>query len=79
MNWEDSITPIEFHMSGDKVSQEIVRHLTRLQAQSSFEAGMKEVVNWVKANETDICGYTGSKGSICGSEEWQAKLKEWGL
>ncbi len=44
-------------------------HLCGLQAEISFKAGIKEVVDWVEKY-----GF-----SFCPIRYWQAKLKEWGI
>ncbi len=44
------------------------------QAEISFKAGIKEVVEWVIQNY-----FIPSPTDKAGQEEWQAKLKEWGL
>lgn len=52
-------------------------------AEASFKAGeqqgMRKVMEWIEEHELGICGYTGSKGSITESKEWQAFKKENGL
>jgi len=41
-----------------------------IQAEISFKAGMKEVVDWVEGNVQFLS---------CSYEEWKAQKKEWGL
>lgn len=54
------------------------------QAQISFEAGIKEVVEWVKANsqveccDPDTMAYF-TEYRWVDEANWQSKLKEWGL
>ena len=43
------------------------------QAEISFKAGIKEVVDWLRTNLPD------EYGSIVGWSVWQAKLKDWGI
>jgi len=47
------------------------------QAEISFKAGIKEVVEWVE--EHDIHGGLNSSYILTIRSMWQAKLKEWGL
>jgi len=48
--------------------------LLEAQAEISFKAGIKEVVEWVKERD---CG---TKSSVwLFRDNWQAKLKEWGI
>ena len=46
-------------------------------AESSFKAGIREVVEWLGLHQSEttrqFVGFT-----IC-TENWQAKLKEWGI
>lgn len=43
------------------------------QAEISFKAGLKETVEWVKTH------YAGYQDYTISDNEWQAKLKEWGI
>ena len=45
------------------------------QAEASFKAGMKKVVEWLES----ICGETLEGYAYINKEIWQAKLKDWGL
>jgi len=51
------------------------------QAEISFKAGVKKVVEWIEAQR--ISGFTIIEGVGVGipisEEKWQAKLKEWGV
>ncbi len=60
---------------GKTMLPKLITALTEAQAEISFKAGMKEVVEWVKASG-DASLYT-QQGEY--TDEWQAKLKEWGL
>lgn len=46
-----------------------LREIAIAQAEISFKAGIKEVVEWIKSKAIEIIGIP--------QEEWQAKLKEW--
>jgi hypothetical protein len=45
------------------------------QAEISFKAGIREVVEWVEKYKSETTGYI----HISFGQEWQAKLKEWGI
>jgi len=48
------------------------------QAEISFKAGMREVVEWVDNNPVFMQSSTlGIKTPIATNAEWEAKLKEW--
>ena len=69
-----------------------LKRVKKAQAEISFKAGRKEVVDWVKDNNalrdepwsteyTEAYGYDPMvEGDVILSYfEWQAKLKEWGI
>lgn len=47
-------------------------HIAEAQAEISFKAGIREVVEWINENGGLFCA-SYQKG------KWQAKLKEWGI
>jgi len=66
------------HVAGDKA-------IAQAQAEISFKAGIKEVVEWIEENllvavKDEMSGsqITVTLGKAHESEEWQAKIKEWG-
>ena len=57
------------------------RDLFKAQAEISFKAGIKEVVDWIQEME-EIETFTNAPkliGFTMLLEDWQAKLKEWGV
>ncbi len=47
----------------------------KAQAEISFKAGIKEVVEWIKASgDASLYNQHGDY-----TDDWQAKLKEWGI
>ena len=48
------------------------------QAEISFKAGTREVVEWLKERQGNWCDECGTV-IVIELEEWRAKLKEWGL
>lgn len=48
------------------------------QAEVSFRAGIKEVVEWIKEHSNDDDEYN-IGGKVFFLNDWQAQLKEWGL
>ncbi len=55
-----------------------VDEIVKRQAQISFKAGIKEVVEWLRLNSiaTTSPAYMGFSMN---TKMWQAKLKEWGI
>jgi len=53
------------------------QELLRRQAQISFKAGIKLVVDWIELVPTREID--GAEQYIVTLEQWQAKLKEWGI
>ena len=55
----------------------------KTQAEISFKAGIKEVVDWIRENSytsvSDGFMEGGSGKRTFGNTHWQAKLKEWGI
>ena len=65
----------------------LYRKIAQAQAEISFKAGIREVVEWVKKGtimqrmDRDSRFFTANKETILFGlpyKEWQAKLKEWG-
>ena len=55
------------------------RVIAQVQAEISFKAGCREVVEWlVSHNRSKIMDFIGEPLYIF-DDEWQAKLKEWGI
>ena len=58
--------------------------LVELQAEISFKAGIKEVVEWINQEEHLLYVPEGDEepidhGILLRPSKWQAKLKEWGV
>jgi uncharacterized protein YkvS len=58
----------------------VCKKVTEAQAEISFKAGIKEVVDWINNNSTkETCEYDNNYLlQRFNAKEWQAKLKEWG-
>ena len=52
--------------------------LTQLQQEEIFEAGIREVVEWIENNHGDL-GTIERPTITLNGVKWEAKLKEWGL
>ncbi|KKL98076.1 hypothetical protein LCGC14_1828030 [marine sediment metagenome] len=52
-----------------------VEEVAKIQAEISFKAGIREVVEWVDKHSVGITSDNELKNITC----WQAKLKEWGI
>ena len=65
----------------DDLSRELwVDALISEQAEISFKAGIKEVVDWVQLVPPETKLPEGNMPHyVISIEQWQAKLKEWGL
>ena len=61
------------------LSPEELRKELGLQAEISFKAGIKEVVEWVRIHsyKIDTRIYTVPSGRAISDIDWQAKLREW--
>ena len=53
------------------------RAIATAQAEISFKAGIREVVEWIE-EDLNFDSFGGSRLDKL-REEWQAKLKEWGI
>ena len=57
--------------------------LLHKQADNSFKAGIREVVEWIEDDKYEVNQGTCLLGSIpvflVHKEKWQAKLKDWGI
>ena len=77
MNAKDTVMKELVYDSGLIVKFSITdRDIAETQAEISFEAGIKEVVDWVSENapyRPPVDGRYLDEG------DWQAKLKEWGI
>jgi len=66
------ITKSQFHYTPQEIPRWNIEGMLECQAEVSFEAGIKEVVEWIEqyshASMRDIFG-----------DDWRAKLKEWGI
>ena len=51
--------------------------VAREQAEISFKAGIKEVIEWIKTNNRN--NPQPFRGVNISREQWQSKLKEWGI
>ena len=62
------------------ISEALRDHLSR-QAEISFKAGIKEVVEWIDKNKRQIAVYADGEGPIMGIlwMDIEKKLKEWGI
>ena len=45
----------------------------------NYQAGIMEVVEWMKQNSSDSLTNAGLFQIVLTTVEWQAKLKEWGI
>ena len=54
-----------------------VEKLLEAQAKISFEAGVKEVADWIKESANKVTGGLVKPYRFIDEDEWQAKLKEW--
>jgi len=61
----------------EHISIELIKPILGNQAEIFFEAGIKEVVEWVNKNIFWKKDATHSTSFY--PKEWQAKLKEWGI
>jgi len=52
--------------------------IAQAQAEISFKAGMKEVVEFIQKDEACFCNSYYMRWKIT-LDDWRAKLKEWGL
>ena len=52
----------------------VIGDLMKRQAEISFKAGIREVVEWLEQ-----ISKAGQPSRFIPSSEWQAKLKEWGI
>lgn len=58
-----------------KVLDDIHYYERELQAEISFKAGIKEVVDWINSNWF----YASCGDMYLHGDKWQAQLKEWGI
>lgn len=61
--------------SNDRHCCTTTRDMCERQAEISFKAGIREVVEWVNAQDYELF----RTGYVNKPEVWQAKLKEWGI
>lgn len=59
----------------DNFTMNKILDVCKKQAELSFNAGIKEVVDFLNITPYPLSGYFGSRAY----EKWQAKLKEWGI
>ncbi len=79
--WEDTVlteNQLKEKLGGDVVVGQQASRALKLQAETSFRAGVKEAMEWVKKHYHADTGYECSLYLI-DKREKQAKLKEWGL
>ena len=82
---KDTVMPLEYsvldglHCAG--ISNDKILLALRKQANISFKAGIKEVVEWIEENGGPTNYYHSMlfPSIYFNTEHWQAKLKEWGL
>ena len=78
MKWQDTV----IDMGNPQIMPEIYypqQDLLRKQAKESFRAGIKEVVDWIiKKNKFHRFGFEDGTILIY-AEDWENKLKEWGI
>jgi len=67
MSRERAEGTIGYFMSSPKILDGIME-VAEYQAEVSFKAGIKEVVEWIRAHDRDF---------YSSKEEWKSKLKEW--
>ena len=77
MNWRDTVLSDDVLGSIVQSHSELfeVSMVAQNQAEASFKAGQRSVVEWVES----ICGEMLEGYAYISRELWQAKLKEWGL
>jgi len=63
------LSPAAFEMFGRD------QCIAQAQAEISFKAGIREVVEWIKGHTL----YKGDYTFHIDVDQWQAKLKEWGI
>lgn len=90
MNWKNTVRKVQPHdfsitceYCGEEFGiEDIIENDRELQAEISYKAGIREVVEWLRKHMTFMeWEYEDSKGIwYCpiDDNEWQAKLKEWG-
>ena len=73
-SWEDTVMSDEqlSHGLSPLVRKQMVaiRCIAKAQAELSFKAGIREAVEWIQNHGGCLDGWR---------QEWQSKLKEWGL
>ena len=75
MEAKDTVMPLEYSaldgLNCAGISDEKILRAIKAQAEISFRAGIREVVEWIEKHEMYMAFHC--------KEDWQAKLKEWGV
>lgn len=72
------VTPIDIYNIQQKLCEKQAEITGRVMYDEGFKAGMKEVVEWLKGKRV-VTDLLGAARFYASNEEWQAKLKEWGV
>ena len=81
---DEDLMDIAWRIYPDKTNTPFItqerRAVAKAQAEISYKAGIKEVVDWINENNSImVVKDDGATMFLYVGNEWQAKLKEWGI